>query len=110
MGNDDRKSEGHQDDNVDYCYDTSTLTSLSSSFDCYSSDDDDMSLSSSYSSTSSSSASVVSFQENLVTDVWTRPRTTQEDISNLFYNSEDYQRFRHENRLERKQQRRRQYN
>jgi len=35
----------------------------------------------------------VSFADNLVTDVWTRPYTPKEDISSLFYSTEDTARY-----------------
>jgi len=44
----------------------------------------------------------VSFAEPLVTQMWTRPYTPRDEISNLFYSTEETQRFRHEYRLERK--------
>lgn len=44
----------------------------------------------------------VSFAEPLVTQRWTRPYTPRDEISNLFYSTEETQRFRQEYRLERK--------
>uniref|UniRef100_A0A7S3DRG5 Uncharacterized protein n=1 Tax=Entomoneis paludosa TaxID=265537 RepID=A0A7S3DRG5_9STRA len=44
----------------------------------------------------------VSFCEEAVTAVWTRPFTEKEDIPDLFYSSEDTARFRQEYRLEKK--------
>eukprot|EP00339_Tiarina_fusa_P015456 CAMPEP_0117030848 /NCGR_PEP_ID=MMETSP0472-20121206/22234_1 /TAXON_ID=693140 ORGANISM="Tiarina fusus, Strain LIS" /NCGR_SAMPLE_ID=MMETSP0472 /ASSEMBLY_ACC=CAM_ASM_000603 /LENGTH=209 /DNA_ID=CAMNT_0004739039 /DNA_START=43 /DNA_END=669 /DNA_ORIENTATION=+ len=44
----------------------------------------------------------VSFSTPLVTEEWTRPWTAKEDISNLYYSTEETQRFRQEYRLERK--------
>jgi hypothetical protein len=44
----------------------------------------------------------VTFSEELVSQVWTRPRTPTEDVRKLFYSSEDTQRFRQEYRFERK--------
>lgn len=44
----------------------------------------------------------VSFASQLVTDVWTREKTLPEDISNLYYSSQQTQTFRQEYRLERK--------
>jgi hypothetical protein len=35
----------------------------------------------------------VSFAEDLVTEEWTRPYTPQEEISNLFYSTEETQRY-----------------
>merc|ERR1712032_191682 len=43
----------------------------------------------------------VSFAPQLVTDVWTRPRTLPEDISTTFYSPQETQKFREEYRLER---------
>lgn len=43
----------------------------------------------------------VSFASQLITDVWTRPRTVSEDISILFYSSQEIQRFRQNYRVER---------
>lgn len=44
----------------------------------------------------------VSFAEELVTEEWTREYTPKEEISNLFYSTEETQRFRQEYRMERK--------
>jgi len=44
----------------------------------------------------------VSFAEPLVTREWKRPYTPRDEISNLFYSTEETQRFRQEYRLERK--------
>lgn len=44
----------------------------------------------------------VSFVDELVTNVWTRPYTAKEDISDLYYSTEETQRFRQEYRMERK--------
>jgi len=44
----------------------------------------------------------VSFAETLVSDEWTRPRTPRDQVSSLFYSTEETQRFRQEYRLERK--------
>jgi len=44
----------------------------------------------------------VSFSEELVTDEWTRPFTAKEDLPQLFYTTEETQRFRQEYRMERK--------
>lgn len=44
----------------------------------------------------------VSFAEDLVTEEWTREYTPKEEISNLFYSTEETQRFRQEYRMERK--------
>jgi hypothetical protein len=51
---------------------------------------------------SSSRKAVVTFSDELVSQVWTRPRTPTEDVRKLFYSSEDTQRFRQEYRFERK--------
>eukprot|EP00980_Cylindrotheca_fusiformis_P031150 scaffold25895_cov108-Cylindrotheca_fusiformis.AAC.3 len=44
----------------------------------------------------------VTFSETLVSDEWTRPFTPREEVSNLFYSTEETLRFRQEYRLERK--------
>eukprot|EP00526_Cylindrotheca_closterium_P023787 CAMPEP_0113626020 /NCGR_PEP_ID=MMETSP0017_2-20120614/13451_1 /TAXON_ID=2856 /ORGANISM="Cylindrotheca closterium" /LENGTH=197 /DNA_ID=CAMNT_0000536175 /DNA_START=16 /DNA_END=606 /DNA_ORIENTATION=+ /assembly_acc=CAM_ASM_000147 len=44
----------------------------------------------------------VTFAETLVSDEWTRPRTPRDQVSSLFYSTEETQRFRQEYRLERK--------
>lgn len=44
----------------------------------------------------------VSFAPTLVTKEWTRPYTPREEVSNLFYSTEDTNRFRQEYRLERR--------
>eukprot|EP00539_Tryblionella_compressa_P015223 CAMPEP_0178833428 /NCGR_PEP_ID=MMETSP0746-20121128/10546_1 /TAXON_ID=913974 /ORGANISM="Nitzschia punctata, Strain CCMP561" /LENGTH=235 /DNA_ID=CAMNT_0020495851 /DNA_START=1113 /DNA_END=1817 /DNA_ORIENTATION=- len=44
----------------------------------------------------------VSFAPDLVTDVWTRDKTLPEDVSMLYYSSQETQTFRQEYRLERK--------
>jgi len=78
----------------------------------YTRDDDQASLctisttsDSSFYSTSDISTIVdrrVSFAPQLVTDIWTRPRTVPEDVSALFYSAQETQKFRQEYRLERK--------
>jgi len=78
----------------------------------YTRDDDQASLCTisttsdfSFYSTSDSSIIVdrrVSFAPQLVTDIWTRPRTVPEDVSTLFYSAQETQKFRQEYRLERK--------
>lgn len=68
-------------------------------------DDDSLCTSSTDSLSSDSTHSIerrVSFAKTLVTDEWTRPWTPKEEVSSLFYSSEETQRFRHEYRLERK--------
>lgn len=62
--------------------------------------DDDSSVSS-Y-SISSTSSRRVTFREELVTEVWLRPRTLRRDIRDLFYSYEETQQFRQEYRQERK--------
>jgi hypothetical protein len=44
----------------------------------------------------------VSFAEDLVTDEWVRPFTPKEELPELFYTTEETQKFRQEYRLERK--------
>lgn len=44
----------------------------------------------------------VTFATTLVSDEWTRPWTPKEEVSNLFYSTEETLRFRQEYRLERK--------
>lgn len=46
------------------------------------------------------SSKKVSFAEELVSDVWTRPRTRPEEVRSLFYSAEDEARFREETYLE----------
>mmetsp|Transcript_5884 Transcript_5884/g.14466 ORF Transcript_5884/g.14466 Transcript_5884/m.14466 type:complete len:301 (-) Transcript_5884:858-1760(-) len=51
---------------------------------------------------SATTSSRVSFKDELVTDVWTRPYTPTEDVPSLFYSSDTIAQFRLEYRLERK--------
>jgi hypothetical protein len=44
----------------------------------------------------------VSFADDMVTEVWTRPYTPKEDVSKLYYSTEETQRFRQDYRMERK--------
>ncbi|EEC49359.1 predicted protein [Phaeodactylum tricornutum CCAP 1055/1] len=60
------------------------------------------SLSDTFSDVDSTCERRVSFAENLVTDVWTRPFTPKEEISDLYYSTMETQRFRQEYRLVRK--------
>lgn len=65
-------------------------------------DDDTLSTTSVSSDEDSSFDRRVSFCEDIVTEVWTRPFTEKEDIARLFYSAEDTTRFRQEYRLEKK--------
>jgi hypothetical protein len=64
--------------------------------------DDDTASTASMSDSSLDDEKRVSFAETLVSDVWERPRTPPEDVSKLFFSSEETSRFRQEYRLERK--------
>jgi hypothetical protein len=69
------------------------------------SDDEDSIFTLSTASLSDSDSEIdrrVSFADDVVTDVWTRPFTPKEEIANLFYSTEETQRFRQEYRTERK--------
>lgn len=63
-----------------------------------SSDDDLSSSDSSSISSASSSMRRVSFCEELISDVWERPKTPKEDCEFLFYQQSDYQTFRQDYR------------
>jgi hypothetical protein len=69
--------------------------------ECTSFDDDTVSTAS-LSDSSYEDDKRVSFADTLVSDVWERPRTPPEEVSKLFFSSEETQRFRQEYRLERK--------
>lgn len=79
--------------------DSQQIVSEHSDDDSLSSTTTDESLASSCTSTKS-----VSFADELVSEVRTRPRTPTEDLPELFYTTEETQRFRIEYRLERKLQ------
>jgi hypothetical protein len=64
--------------------------------------DDDTCSTASLSDSSLEDDKRVSFADTLVSDVWERPRTPPEEVSKLFFSSEETQRFRQEYRLERK--------
>jgi hypothetical protein len=56
-------------------------------------DDDDFTVSTtSLSDTDSEAERSVSFAEELVTDEWTRPYTPREEVTKLFYSTEETQR------------------
>jgi len=68
--------------------------------------DDDLSLctlsTDSLSTDATESIRRVTFATPLVTEEWSRPWTPREEVSSLFYSTEETQRFRQEYRLERK--------
>lgn len=69
---------------------------------CHETDDDDTISTSSILSDEETIYRRVSFADQIVTAVWTRPFTSKEEVPNLFYTSEDTSRFRQEFRLEKK--------
>eukprot|EP00934_Nitzschia_sp_Nitz4_P006079 Nitzschia sp. Nitz4//scaffold5_size260463//145637//146341//NITZ4_000988-RA/size260463-augustus-gene-0.34-mRNA-1//-1//CDS//3329555358//6069//frame0 len=66
------------------------------------SDEDSCCTSSTSSDSCASEERRVRFASSIVTDEWTRPFTPREEVSNLYYSTEDTNRFRCEYRLERK--------
>lgn len=81
-------------DNDDESIFTLSTTSLSDTDSDLGDDDED--------SSTASSSRRVSFADDLVSDEWTRPYTPPEEVRDLYYSSEETQRFRQEYRLQRK--------
>mmetsp|Transcript_5885 Transcript_5885/g.14469 ORF Transcript_5885/g.14469 Transcript_5885/m.14469 type:complete len:307 (-) Transcript_5885:866-1786(-) len=85
------------DDSDDDSQTSSAISSVLSEEVLDDEDDDDDDADS-----SATTSSRVSFKDELVTDVWTRPYTPTEDVPSLFYSSDTIAQFRLEYRLERK--------